>query len=217
MNTDKDCLKQRFSRAGIRASESGVKQGEAQPEFSPRHLYCNSRSCSQAAENFWAGNLTAETRRAQSGKPATAGARTFLSARWPKAAERTGMSALLCRLEFMRSLRTTSTIAVQRKAAGEGFPLCTAIDEIARSLRRNFASFRFPIGPFPSIRICFGFRASDFGFPAPPGCALRVSAVKWAARKESPPTKELRASPADFGWRISGSAGLRLCLWASLR
>ena len=88
-------------------------------------------------------------------------------------------------------------------------PLCTAIVEIARSLRRNVAVSRLPIAPFLAIRICFGFRASDFGFPAPPRCALRVSAVKWAARKESPPTKELRASPADFGWRISGSAGLR--------
>ena len=68
MNTDKDCLKQRFSRAGIRASESGVEQGEAQPEFSPRHLYCNSRSCSQAAENSRTGNLTAEMRRAQPGR-----------------------------------------------------------------------------------------------------------------------------------------------------
>ena len=104
-------------------------------------------------------------------------------------------------------------VLVRSRAHG----LCTAIVEIALSLRRNVAVSRLPIAPFLAIRICFGFRASDFGFPAPPRCALRVSAVKWAARKESPPTKELRASPADFGWRISGSAGLRLCLWASLR
>jgi hypothetical protein len=55
--------------------------------------------------------------------------------------------------------------------------LCTAIVEIARSLRRNSAASHFPSCPFPSIRICFGFRASGFGFPAPPGCAHRVSTV----------------------------------------
>ena len=116
---------------------------------------------------------------------------------------------------FLCRLRAISTIAVQRKAAGEGFPLCTAIDEIARSLRRNFASFRFPIGPFPSIRICFEFRASNFGFTAPPGCALRVSAVKWAARKESPPAKKLRAFPC--GLRIVIFQLRRASLFASLR
>ena len=46
----------------------------------------------------------------------------------------------------------------------------TAIVEIARSLQRNVADSRFPIAPFLAIRICFGFRASNFGFPAPPGC-----------------------------------------------
>ena len=52
-----------------------------------------------------------------------------------------------------RSLRTTLAIAVQRKDAGEGFPLR----------------------------------------------ALRVSAVKWAARKEPPPANDLRP-PAAFGF-----------------
>ena len=49
---------------------------------------------------------------------------------------------------------------------------CNAIVEIARRLRRNIAAFRLSIAPFLAIRICFGFRASDFGFPAPPGCVL---------------------------------------------
>jgi len=49
---------------------------------------------------------------------------------------------------------------------------------------------------------------------APPGCALRVSAVKWAARKESPLAQELRTPsgfrisafgfPSGLGFRVSG-------------
>ena len=54
--------------------------------------------------------------------------------------------------------------------------------QIARRRRRNVAASRLPIAPFPSIRFCFGFRASDFGFPSPPACVLRVSAVKLAFR-----------------------------------
>ena len=50
--------------------------------------------------------------------------------------------------------------------------LCTAIAYIVRSLRRNVAASRLPIAPFLAIRICFGFRASNFRFPAPPGCGL---------------------------------------------
>ena len=49
---------------------------------------------------------------------------------------------------------------------------CPAIVEIARRRRRNIAASRFPIAPFPSIRICFGFRASDFGFPPPSSCRI---------------------------------------------
>ena len=58
-----------------------------------------------------------------------------------------------------------------------GLVICPAVVEIARSLRRKVTASRLPIAPFLAIRICFGFRASDFGFPAPPGCVLRVSAV----------------------------------------
>jgi hypothetical protein len=53
--------------------------------------------------------------------------------------------------------------------------LCTAMVEIARTLRRNSAASRFSVCPFPSIGICFGFRVSGFGFPAPPGCGCRIS------------------------------------------
>jgi hypothetical protein len=57
--------------------------------------------------------------------------------------------------------------------------ICNAIGEIARSLRRNVAASRLPIAPFLAIRICFGFRASDFGFPAPPACVhLCPSVIK---------------------------------------
>ena len=68
----------------------------------------------------------------------------------------------------------------------------TAIVEIALSLQRNVADSRFPIAPFLAIRICFGFRASNFGFPAPPGCAHRVSAVKFPARDFSAVCEQLR-------------------------
>ena len=47
----------------------------------------------------------------------------------------------------------------------------------ARSLRGNVETSRLFIAPFLSIRICFGFRASDFVFPAPPRCVRRASAV----------------------------------------
>jgi hypothetical protein len=35
-----------------------------------------------------------------------------------------------------------------------------------------FLVFVSSILQFPFIRICFGFRISSFGFPAPPACAL---------------------------------------------
>ena len=52
--------------------------------------------------------------------------------------------------------------------------LCTAIVEIAGRRRRNVAAPRLPIAPFLSIRICFGFRGSNFGFPAPPASRRAV-------------------------------------------
>ena len=42
--------------------------------------------------------------------------------------------------------------------------------------KKRCAASRLPIAPFLAIRICFGFRASDFGFPTPPG-AHRVGAA----------------------------------------
>ena len=68
---------------------------------------------------------------------------------------------------------------------------CTAVIEIARSLRRGVAASRLSIAPFLSIRICFGLRPSDFGFPAPPRCASCASSrqrgfphlsVRWHTR-----------------------------------
>jgi hypothetical protein len=50
--------------------------------------------------------------------------------------------------------------------------LCTTIVQIARGLRRNFPAVIFNIPDFPSFGVCFGFRISDFGFPALPGCEL---------------------------------------------
>ena len=49
-------------------------------------------------------------------------------------------------------------------------PQSPAIAEITRG-------FPFSYCPIHPIRICFGFRASDFGFPPPPVCALQISAV----------------------------------------
>ena len=43
MNTDKDCSKRHFPRAGIRSPESDPKQGATKPESSPRNL-CSSVS-----------------------------------------------------------------------------------------------------------------------------------------------------------------------------
>ena len=56
----------------------------------------------------------------------------------------------------------------RRQDACYAFFAFSAIVEIARSLRRNSAAARFSSSPLPTIRICFGFRPADFGFPAPP-------------------------------------------------
>ena len=74
-------------------------------------------------------------------------------------------------------------VLVRSRAHG----LCTAIVEIALSLRRNVAVSRLPIAPFLAIRICFGFRASDFRLrravstatsrSSSPNCAFTLSTL----------------------------------------
>ena len=75
--------------------------------------------------------------------------------------------------------------------------LYTTIVEIARSRRRNSVAPRFSIRSFSSIWICFGFRISDFGFPALPCCVLCLLWVAGCAVGPNYKTPDARA-PAAF-------------------
>ena len=110
-----DCLRLPFIRL---VNQSFASEPSQVPFYGTFH--CNSLSCSEAAKNSRAENLTAETRRAR------------------------------------------------RKDAGEGFLLSALRVSAVKWAARKES---------PPAKELRPLRISDGGFPAPTGCALRVSAV----------------------------------------
>jgi hypothetical protein len=136
---------------------------------------------------------------------------TGVVARWPRGGITLGLQIARTLTQGSSRLatlgwRTQSLWDCRFESALPLLVLCTAIVEIARRLRRNVAVSRLPIAPFLAIWICFGFRASDFGFPAPPDCALRVSAAPALRQPRRFALRRLRGK-MDVGELIFRSTG----------